>query len=303
MIALVVLLGATAWAGPWVRSPGHGYAQLGVGYARSGARFTEQGERLPLTDPTFVPDNFEQVFESGAFHQVEAQLYTEVGVLPSVEVFGALPVRHALARWDFARGSDVLRLRQVAFGDALLGAKVGRAAGPVVAALSASVRVPLYDNDPEVLGIEPGNADIYDDRPPVGPGTVDTDLLAAVGTGGGRGWAQLEAGIRLRNRQFGAQLPVRAQAGARLGPLAGFAEVELLLPLTDGAAPDAYLDAFNKGPLALDRQRHVRPAVGVLWASSRPGLAPGALLRVDTLATGRRTAATTTVTAAATLAW
>lgn len=306
MVGLVVALASQGWAGTWVREPGHGYVQLGAAGSLTTHRFTEDGRRLRLIDPHFVPDNFEQVFDGASSWQVESQVYAELGVLPGVELVGAIPVRHAVARWAFAIGSDVLVLRNTAFGDAQAGVRVGGRRGDAVGALAAILRFPLYDNRPERLGNEAGNADIYDDRPPVGPGTVDLDLTASVGTSGARWWAQGEAGVRLRDRQFGILVPLRAQAGARLVPtVAGFVELEAVLPLTDGAAPNDYLDDYNKGPLALDRQSYLRPGLGALWEPTveQEGSIPGLLVRVDSIVLGRRTSATTTVSASGTLRW
>ncbi|MBX2801985.1 MAG: hypothetical protein KTR31_30170 [Myxococcales bacterium] len=297
---------STALAGTWVREPGHGYTNVAVGISTARHRFTEDGRRLPMDDDHFVPANFEATFDDASTQQLDVALYAEVGVLPELEVFGSLPVRRSVARWPFAASDDVLTLANTGLGDATLGVRWGRPVGSAVTALAAAVRLPLYDNALEALGLEPGNADLYDDQPPLGAGTVDVDLLASVGGGFARGWLQAEAGVRLRNRRFGAQVPVRVQGGLRPAPaLAVFAELEALAALIDGQAPDDYLDAYNKGPLALDRQSHLRPGVGLLvepWASSE-GAQPGALLRVDRVLSGRRTAATTTVTAGVQLAW
>lgn len=306
VLGIIAGLAQVAHAGTWVREPGHAYVQVGLATSVTTHRFTEAGERASLLDPRFVPDNFEQVFDRASSWQLEGQVYGELGVLPGLEVVAQLPVRHAVSRWGFAVGDDTLVLRNTALGDAVAGVRAGTRLGPLVGAASAMVRLPLYDNAPERLGIEPGNADIYDDRPPVGPGITDLDLAVALGASGAAWWAQLEAGVRIRNRQFGLQLPARLQVGGRpVGAVAVFAEVEALLPLTDGAAPDAYLDEYGKGPVALDRVSYLRPGLGALWEAVRDGRTyiPGVLLRVDTIAVGRRTSATTTVTAAGTLRW
>lgn len=303
---IAVLWSCVAGAGTWVRAPGHGYAQLSVGHTHASHRLTGSGQRLPMTDPAFVPSNFEEVFSDARFSQVEAAVYAEVGLAPELELFGALPLRWVRSRWDFALGSDALVQRHAGTGDASVGSRWGRRAGPVVVAAAAAVRLPLYDNAPEVLGIEAGNADLYDDRPPLGPGTVELDLTAALGASSAQGWGQLEAGVRLRDRRFGAQIPARLQVGGRpVGWLAGFAELDLLWAPFDGEAPDDYLDAYGKGPQALDRQAHARPGLGVLLQptrSSEPGPL-GLLARVDAVVSGRRTAATTTWTGGITATW
>ena len=304
MHLLVALWASPTQAGTWVRAPGHGYVQLGAAHSTTTQRFTEDGQRLPLSHPHFVPDNFEQVFDRGVTTQTEAQVYGELGLLPGIEAFGSLPLRHVRSRWDFALGGEPLLLQNTALGDATVGVRWGGSLGPGVGALAASVRMPLYDNAPAALGIEPGNADIYDDQPPVGPGTTDVDLIGALGASGAAWWAQLEAGVRLRNRWFGAQLPARVQLGVRPAPpVAVFGEVEAVAALVDGRAPDNYLDDYNKGPLTLDRQSHVRPALGVLVEWPRDKGTPGVLVRADHIVIGRRTSATTTITAGATFRW
>ncbi|HHO54632.1 MAG TPA: hypothetical protein ENK18_28090 [Deltaproteobacteria bacterium] len=303
---IAALWAASAGAGTWVRAPGHGYVQLSLGHTRADHRLTESGQRLPMTDPAFVPSNFEDVFEDAGFSQVEAALYAELGLVPGLELFGSLPHRWVRSRWELALGSDRIVQRHAGLGDAVVGGRWGRAVGPTVAALAAGVRLPLYDNAPEILGIEAGNADPYDDRPPLGPGTVDLDLSSAIGVSGANAWGQLEAGVRLHDRQLGAQLPVRLQAGGRPVPwLAGFADLELLWAIADGQAPDSYLDAYGKGPLVLDRQSSVRPGLGALLQPIQgedPGPV-GLLTRIDAVLAGRRVAATTSWTGALFVTW
>ena len=306
---IVVWAVGAAAAGTWVREPGHGYVQLAGAYTVAVSRFTEEGRRLPMVDPHFVPENFEQVFASGRTTQIEASVYAELGVVPGLELVGQLPLRRVVADWAFAQGGETVQLANLALGDAVVGARYGRLVPRGTVSAAVLLRAPLYDNAPERLGIEAGNTDLYDDRPPVGAGAVELDLVVAGGTSGSAGWAQAELGLRLRDRQLGAQLPARVQAGARFGrAFACFAELEALVTVADGKAPNEYLDAFTKGPIALDRAAWLRPAIGLLIEpfssaeATRSGM-PGLIVRAGTILLGRRTSATTTITAGGTYRW
>jgi hypothetical protein len=127
----------------------------------------------------------------------------------------------------------------------------------------AGVRLPLYDNATGVLRMEPGNADFYDDRIPLGNGTIDVDLSVGGGTSWSWGWALLEAGGRVRNRLYSAALPGRLQVGVRpVQPIAVWASADSQLSLGNGDAPDFYIDEWGKGPLVVDNQSFLGASVG-----------------------------------------
>jgi hypothetical protein len=299
---MLLVWSAAALAGVWVREPGSAWVQLGGSYSASDQLFLPDGSRVALASEPIVGP-LSGVFDHGATHVVEIAAYAEVGVRPGVELFGTLPVRDVTTRWSFARGqAEDLALRNTGFGDVALGIRAGGAiGGPVVASGAASIRAPAYDNAPARLGREAGNADLYDDRPPLGPGTVDLELLGALGVGGSVGWVQVEAGVRLRDCAYAPAIPGRLQAGWRTHrSFAVFAELEGLATLPGGRQARFFRDAYGKSPLVPDGAQRLAPGIGLhLTPFPEGALAPaGLLVRGSTVAVGALTSADDRIAAA-----
>lgn len=292
----MILLVPVATAGVWVREPRSAWVEVGVAASVATAAFTPEGERLPLEDPAFVPASYEQVFEGATSTSADLRAYGEVGLVREIEAFGSLPLRWIRTRWTFAAGDDVLDQHNLGTGDLEVGARWGRALGPVAVSAGPSLVLPLYDNAPVRLGIEAGNQDPYDDRPPRGAGTIELAATAGAGASFGPGWAQVEGGLRLRDRQYSTAVPARAQVGVHLGKVAAaFATTSVLGTLADGEQAAEYQDEYGKGPTVLDRQQEARVGGGLLATPFAAGdLAPfGVLLRADAAVWGRRTTAST----------
>lgn len=293
---LAVLIGE-AQAGVWVRPTGEAYVQLGYGLSTSSHTFDEGGVALPMASPHFLGDAA-PLFAEGRFTGHEANVYAEVGVARDLEVFGALPVRASATTWTWdVPGNDALHHHNLGLGDATAGVRYGRVLSGAAWSTSAALRLPLYDNHPATLNQGAGNSDFADDRPPLGQGTAELDVGGAAGVSlGGRGWALAEAGLRLRDRGYAAQLPARAQVGwSPLPELSPLVDVDALWTLGTGSVPTTWRDPFEKGPVVVDGVRRLTLGGGLLvrpWAghddARRRGLA--AIARATAVVSGARTA-------------
>lgn len=302
-----IIWSRVASAGAWVHAPGHTYAQIGYTHTSASSVRDEGGTARSMADPTFLGTSGE-VFQTGRYRGRELSAYLECGLLPHTELFASLPLRFVDTRWQFARGSaEDLVLDNAGAGDTVLGARIGAKLGPVATSMSTSLRLPLYNNAPERLNTDRGNFDLGDDRVLLGQGTTDVDLIAGIGVSGRRGWAQLEPGLRLRNRNYATALPGRAQVGWTPRPqIAPFAAASWLATLSDGEQPDIYRDEWDKGTVIIDRAQSlslgggalVRPLADLPREHAARSL--GVALSVDRVVWGRRVAVSTTLSSAIT---
>jgi hypothetical protein len=264
---VILALIAAAGAGPWVHDPGRFYARAGYDRFQATQSFDEQGERAPNDDERFL-QRLDGVFSKGTYTGQTLSAYAELGIAPHLEVFGSLPYALAQNRWTWAQGDepDVVQ-DNAGFGDALGGLRAGLTKGPYAASLSASVRGPLYDNAPELLGTETGNTDFTDDKVPLGQGTIDVDALAAGGVSlPFPGWASLETGVRLRDRGYATGLPGAVQVGWKpAGRIATWANASWLWTFGGGDQPDFHYDDYGKGPTIIDGQRWLKAGVGGMF--------------------------------------
>lgn len=293
--AALGLAASPAQAGVWVHDPGSAWLQIGWRHTSASKVFTGSGTKVPMVSPKVAGRQLGALFESGNFTGDELAMYAEVGVVKGLEVYGRLPVRWGRTTWDLP-GPTELRQQNVGLGDALVGARAGGTRGPVAMSLRAQVGMPLYDNRPAALNRGAGNSDFYDDRPPLGQGTIDVDLGGGVGVGFGRGWAQLDQTVQLRNRGYSTAFPGTAQLGLRAAPwLAGFGELGWRLTAADGHQPTFFLDQWSKSPLVIDRQHQLAVGGGVIVQplANREGLEKGlgVSARYDSIVVGRRAAA------------
>ena len=270
-------LGAAAHAGVWVRERGGVYLQTSVQHSRSERSYGPDGVLRESVDEVFMGDDA-PVFDEGHTATTDLVTYGELGLGHGFELVGSLPVRIASGRYSFASdlAPDVVN-GHVGFGDAALGARFGRVIRSSALSVLAAVHLPLYDNDHEVLRTQAGNSDFYDDRVPLGNGTVDFDLSAGAGTSWGWGWALLEAGGRIRNRQYSAAIPGRIQVGFRpIHPVALWLGADGVQSLGNGRAPDFYVDEWGKGPTVVDDQSYVAGTIGAsVDATERLGFYAG----------------------------
>lgn len=259
-MSLWAAFGAKASAAVWIHPPGAGYAELRVAHATSTAVFLEDGQTVPQAD---LLGDTGRLFTGARSGATDVSAYLELGVLRGIELTGSLPFRAASARWPLAEGSwpDIVQ-RNEGFGDATAGVRAGGLVDRVALSVTALGRAPLYDNSPDVLNVAAGNADFEDDRPALGPGTMELDVLGGAGVGFERGWVLGEAGVRLRDRRYSAVLPARAQVGLRADPVEVWLGADLVAPITDGAAPDFFRDRWGSGPIVVDRQTAFTASLG-----------------------------------------
>ena len=254
---------ATALAGVWVHDNGEGYGQLTYAYQRSARMFLPDGRLVEQTDEALL-GHIAPLLSAGRYAAHDVTMYTEIGLGRGFEAMASLPMRHVENRFTLARGAyPPIRHANLGLGDLSVGGRYGTGGGPTVASTYANVRIPLYDNRPEALGIEAGNSDFEDDRVPLGQGTVDLDVGGSVGTGGSAGWALAEAGIRVRSQGYSTAVPVRTQLGIQpLDRWSAWAGADLTMALGDGSAPDAFRDPWGKGPIVIDNQSALNLSVG-----------------------------------------
>lgn len=251
-----------AAAGVWVNDPHNGYAQISYTHQQSDTLFLEDGRAAPQTE---LLHEISPLFSRGRYSGNEASVYLEYGVLPHLELVASLPYRALRNRWTFSGGplEDILH-ENSGFGDVSAGLRAGDVGGGYAFSGYVIGRAPLYDNSPEVLRMEAGNADLWDDRVPLGQGTMELDLGLSGGLGTSRFWALAEAGLRVRDRQYSSALPSRLQLGMRpVERLALWTGIDGTLPLTNGKAPDTFTVAYGKGPLVVDRQSFLTPSLGL----------------------------------------
>jgi hypothetical protein len=261
---VTVWLAEVAHAGVWVRDQGDTWLQIGVQHSESTRAFDGEGVLREQSDETFlgVPGG---LYDGAQTAITDLTLYGELGLGHGFELDMALPVRYATNRFAFAEGdAPDVRNAHAGLSDLMVAGRFGTVRGGWAASVLAGVRLPLYDNAPEALRIEPGNADFYDDRSPLGNGTIDVDLSVGGGTSWSWGWALLEAGGRVRNRLYSAALPGRLQVGVKpVEPLAVWVSADSQLSLGNGDAPDFYVDEWGKGPSVVDNQSFLGASAGL----------------------------------------
>jgi len=277
LLLLALQVTPTAYAGPWVKDRAGFYARVGYDYYRATSAFDASGERAPMHDERFL-SHLGGVFDEGAFTSHTGSFYGEVGLGWHLEAFGSVPVSRVANRWSFAQGEseDILQTN-AGFGDVMAGLRLGGIAKGYAGSVGVSIRAPLYDNHPDVLNQESGNTDFYDDRVPLGQGTIDVDATAAGGTGWSlssvNGWVSLEQTVRFRNRDYATAFPGMVQLGVKpLKPLALMWNTFWQLTADNGEQPDFHFDAYGKGPSIIDRQHYLKTALGVMF-DVRQGLA------------------------------
>ncbi len=299
---IIVGLCAVANAGAWGRDPGSAWVQLAWRHDSSVATFDEQGVALPLASPSFLGDTLAQRIEDGRYDSDTASVYGEVGLLPYLTAVGSLPVRVARSSWTLTPSSPLSPVRHpnAGLGDLEVGARTSAPLGPINGGLTALLRVPLYDNSPRVLRQQAGNSNFFDDRVPLGPGTIDLDLLAAAGTGVAWGWAQIEAGVRVRDRQYSTVPVGHIELGGRPWDwIAGVLRLAGQTHLADGDQPAFFSDSVGRGPLIVDRARSLTVSGGALV---RPSLDHpwGGALDLSHVVAGQRAGRVTSVQLAVT---
>lgn len=229
---LVLWSAAAALAGPWIKEPGQAYVKVGT------SRFGSSGYVGP--DGTAVAGL--------RYVGLTEHVYAEVGVLPHLQVVANLPFVGARN----VDGELIYINRQ--FGDADLGLATGGKLGELPVSLTASAKLPLYDNSDLSSYGSAGAA-----FPAMGDGQVDVTLSGAIGTGlavgSQRGWAAAEAGYRHRtewwlgdsgspDRTYGDGLPWRVQLG--WSPAAGGRDLGWLAADASGSQNLGEADTVTK---------------------------------------------------------
>jgi hypothetical protein len=260
---LLLLVAASAEGGVWVHRPGTGYAQLGFSHQQSSRVFLADTTLVPQTDEALI-GHLSPLFSGARYSADDTSVYLELGVLPGLELMGSLPFRVARNRWTFAQGAygDIVHRNQ-GFADPMLGLRAGGILRGVALSGFVSGRAPLYDNSPEALNMEVGNANFEDDLVPLGRGTMELDLGGGAGVGNELGWALLDLGLRLRDRHYSSGLPMRLQVGAKpIARVSAWLGADAEVSLSDGSAPDYFLGEYGKGPLVIDRQSSLQASLG-----------------------------------------
>jgi hypothetical protein len=293
VLSLLLSLAPSAQAGPWIKDQGSFYARVGYDYYRASTAFDSQGQRASMADERFL-SHLGGVFDHGTFSSHTSSFYGEVGLGWHLEAFGSIPVSRISNQWSFAKGEaeDILQTN-AGFGDVTAGLRLGGNIESFVGSIGAAIRAPLYDNNPELLNQEAGNTDFYDDKVPLGQGTIDVDIIAAGGSGWSlkelSGWASFEQTVRIRNRDYATAFPGMAQLGVKpLDPLAVMLNVMWQLTANNGEQPDFYFDDYGKGPTIIDRQHYLKTSLAAMF-DVREGLALEASIGATLL--GTRTAA------------
>ena len=299
LIAMFILLfPALALAGAWVHEPGSAWVETSYRYTVADKMYDRQGTRLPRVDAAFTGPTLSRVFDHARYVGHEASLYAEIGFLPHLEVVGRLPWRTIQSEWSWRKGTEAPLIQaNQGFGDAMLGLRGGTLLDQVAIAAHGTVSGPLYDNRWYALGRGPGDGDFVNDRPPLGQGTVDTELGLAVGSSVGPVWFQGEVGTRFRDRGYATILPGRLQVGIRPIPeIAGFSEASGQTTVGESSQPSFFIDRWDKSPLVNDRQHWVVGSAGLLVqplarAVDAPLNGLGLAVRYDATLHGVRTAA------------
>ena len=215
LAALVLLAPAflpfapVATAGPWLRAPGETYVKAAFFQTSGTEQFDATGARAPLFDPAVVRD--------GRYEEFGGNLYAEHGLTRDVTLVVDALVKTASVEADGVRPSGDLRGLSYGAPDLRVGARVPLSRGPLIAALEASVSVPL-----RAVGRTPTDA------PEIG---TPSSSFALAASGGGsipglRAYAQATAGYRARpgrepsewlaDAEFGAALAGRFSARVRV---------------------------------------------------------------------------------------
>jgi hypothetical protein len=260
---VLLLVVPSAQAGVWVHRPGTGYAQVGFVHQQSSRVFLADTTLVPQTDEALI-GHLSPLFGEARYSADDVSLYLELGVLPGLEIMGSLPHRSARNRWTFAEGDygDIVH-RNRGFSDPMLGLRAGGILRGVALSGFVAGRAPLYDNSPEALNMEVGNADFEDDLVPLGRGTMELDVGGGAGVGNELGWTLLDVGLRLRDRHYSSSLPLRLQVGAKpLSRLSAWLSLDAEVSLADGSAPDDFLGQYGKGPLVVDAQSLLQGSLG-----------------------------------------
>ncbi len=161
LLLAALLVPMLAHAQAWTQTPGRAYLKITQGFANASERYDAGGDVVP-----YDPDT-----EGTPFRDRSRYLYGEVGLAPSLTLFGTLPYKRLFVRDG---GFDVPVERQTSdLGSAVLGLRIGleeaaglRAERSALAA-NAALIVPL--------GYRRNVA------PTVGPGQVDAQLVVAYG--------------------------------------------------------------------------------------------------------------------------
>ena len=146
---LVALLGAglfsqDAFAGAWVKDPGHFYLQLGTGFTTATQRWDIVGKKLPIDvlkyDLALHGDRSSRSISN--FQQLETDLYIDIGVLPRLAIFGNIPVVSAR---QMNPGGDITYSTN-SFGDILAGVRLAALVNPLAIAIEARLGFPSGNN-------------------------------------------------------------------------------------------------------------------------------------------------------------
>ncbi|MEM1043749.1 MAG: hypothetical protein AAGI91_14120 [Bacteroidota bacterium] len=162
----LVLLPLSAHAQAWTQEPGRVYLKLTQGFANASERFDASGDVVPY-DPALGED------ADTPFRDRSRYLYGEVGLVPSLTLFGTIPYKRLFVREGLAGTETPIERQSSDLGSAMLGLRVGLADAVGwseslnTLAVNAALTLPLgYRRNVS---------------PTVGPGQVDAQFLLSYG--------------------------------------------------------------------------------------------------------------------------
>ncbi len=179
-VLAVLLVPALAHGQAWTQEPGRAYLKVTQGFANASERYDAGGDLVPYDSTT----------EGTPFRDRSRYLYGEVGLAPSLSLFGTLPYKRLFVRDG---GADPAVERQTSdLGSAVLGLRLGLAEAVGLRGDRNALAVNLALAVP--LGYRRNVA------PTVGPGQVDGQLGVAYGRSFWPLPAYAQAGLGYRHR-------------------------------------------------------------------------------------------------------
>ncbi len=201
VIAIGVLLPATADAQAWLRDPGKAYAQISYFYLRADSFYGPDGDVFDL--------------EKGDYVQHVLAFYTEAGV---VERWLQLTLAGELFRKNILENQGSTQ----GLGDFQIGAWTGLVVKPVRLSFGFLVGLPTGDPTPSAGENATPEEEAIARSLPTGDGEVDVNFRLALGHsfGGGKWPLQhyvlIEIGYAIRTQGLTDQFVYRGEFGARI---------------------------------------------------------------------------------------
>jgi hypothetical protein len=205
VLAAMLVVPATATAGPWVKDPGQSYVKISGGVFESDQVFNLSG-------------NIEEAAYS--YSHTSVRTYLELGVLPQVALSVGLPFLASTNELN-----ERTRYNRWGPGDLDLAAQVSllESSGCAVS-IAPGVRLPLYEGTvsqgDSANSVAQGSTGSARYTPALGDGSVDLSAVAAAGCSlyPIPAWITAQAGPRIRLQGFGNSLDYALGGGIFVWP-------------------------------------------------------------------------------------